>query len=66
MDVFFFIYNSIKERRYGMDILSIINSKELADIPILYILRVIHVIQKNEKSCKFCEELSKNYERIKE
>lgn len=49
-----------------MDILSIINSKELADIPILYILRVIHVIQKNEKSCKFCEELSKNYERIKE
>lgn len=49
-----------------MDILSIINSKELSDIPILYILRVIHVIQKDEQSCKFCEELSKNYERIKE
>lgn len=49
-----------------MDILSIINSKELSDIPILYILRVIHVIQKDEQSCKFCEKLSKNNERIKE
>lgn len=29
-----------------MDILRIINDKELQDIPIMYILRVIHVVQK--------------------
>lgn len=52
-----------------MNILKILESEELQDIPILYILRIIHVIQKekiNAESSNICEKLSKNNERVKE
>lgn len=49
-----------------MNITNILNSKELQDIPILYILRIINEIQKENikdgKSGSTCEELSKNNE----
>lgn len=44
-----------------MDISRIINSEELKDIPIIYIIRVIHLIQKeelqNEEPREFYKEL---------
>ena len=51
-----------------MNILNILNDKELSDIPILYILRVIHSVQKeirNEQSSNVCEELHKHNESVK-
>lgn len=52
-----------------MDISKILNNKELQDIPILYILRVIHIIQKeqiNDQSCAVCEKLYNNNKSVKE
>lgn len=52
-----------------LNILSIINDKDINDIPILYILRVVNAIQKeleDEQSCYFCNELSENNKQIKE
>lgn len=51
-----------------MNVLSIINNPELSDIPILYILRVIHAIQKensNGQSSSFSEKLFEIDERVK-
>lgn len=48
-----------------MDILKIINDKELQDIPVLYILRVIHSIQKeiiNDRPCSSGNCLYKEHE----
>ena len=65
----FFIYNkSMKEVVY-MNIMNILNNTEIQDIPILYILRVINVVQKeiiNEQSDTICKNLSKFDESIKE
>lgn len=52
-----------------MNILNVLNDKELSDIPILYILRVIHSIQKemnNEQSSNVRKELYKSNESVKE
>lgn len=51
-----------------MNVLNILNNPDISDIPILYILRVIHAIQKensNEQPSSFSEELSKINERVK-
>lgn len=51
-----------------MNILNILNDKELSDIPILYILRVIHSVQKeiqNEQSSNVREELHRHNESVK-
>ena len=52
-----------------MNIMNILNNTEIQDIPILYILRVINVVQKeiiNEQSSTICKNLSKFDESIKE
>lgn len=52
-----------------MNVLNILNNPELSDIPILYILRVIHAIQKEEsngQSSSFSTKLFESNERIKE
>lgn len=52
-----------------MNIMNILNNTEIQDIPILYILRVINVVQKeiiNEQSGTICKNLSKFDESIKE
>ena len=52
-----------------MNIMNILNNTEIQDIPILYILRVINVAQKeiiNEQSDTICKNLSKFDESIKE
>lgn len=52
-----------------MNIMNILNNTEIQDIPILYILRVINVVQKeiiNEQSSTICKNLSKLDESIKE
>ena len=58
----------MKEVRY-MNIMNILNNTEIQDIPILYILRIINVVQKeiiNEQSDTICKNLSKFDESIKE
>ena len=58
----------MKEVGY-MNIMNILNDTEIQDIPILYILRVINVVQKeiiNEQSDTICKNLSKFDESIKE
>ena len=58
----------MKEVGY-MNIMNILNNTEIQDIPILYILRVINVVQKeiiNEQSDTICKNLSKFDESIKE
>ena len=58
----------MKEVGY-MNIMNILNNTEIQDIPILYILRVINVAQKeiiNEQSDTICKNLSKFDESIKE
>ena len=58
----------MKEVGY-MNIMNILNNTEIQDIPILYILRVINVVQKeiiNEQSGTICKNLSKFDESIKE
>ena len=58
----------MKEVGY-MNIMNILNNTEIQDIPILYILRVINVVQKeiiNEQSSTICKNLSKFDESIKE
>ena len=52
-----------------MNILNILNNKELSDIPILYILRIIDAIQKESidgKSCSSSSQLPKSNEWVKE
>ena len=52
-----------------MNILNILNDEQLKDIPILYILRVIDAIQRenlNERPSKICKKLHKNNESVKE
>ena len=51
-----------------MNIMNILNDTEIQDIPILYILRIINVVQKeiiNEQSDTICKNLSKFDESIK-
>ena len=51
-----------------MNVLNILNNSEISDIPILYILRVIHVIQKeniDEQSCSFIKKLFESDEQVK-
>lgn len=58
----------MKEVGY-MNIMNILNDTEIQDIPILYILRIINVVQKeiiNEQSDTICKNLSKFDESIKE
>lgn len=52
-----------------MNIINILNNKELEDIPILYILRVLNVIQKenlNGQSSTVSQRLYKSNKSIKE
>lgn len=52
-----------------MNILNILNNEGLKDIPILYILRVIDVIQReklNERPSGICNKLHQNNESVKE
>ena len=52
-----------------MNVLNILNNPELSDIPILYILRVIHAVQKeynNGQSSNVSEKLFEINERVKE
>ena len=52
-----------------MNIMDILHKEEIQDIPILYILRVINLVQKeiiNEQSGTICKNLSKFDESIKE
>ena len=53
----------------NMNILNILNNEGLKDIPILYILRIIDVIQKeelDERPSQICKKLYKNNESVKE
>ena len=46
-----------------MDIIKILNKKELRDIPLLYVIRVITSIQEDiidEQSSKLCEKIQES------
>lgn len=52
-----------------MKVIDIVNHPNISDIPILYILRVIHVIQEeenNERPSSFSKELFEFNEQFKE
>ena len=52
-----------------MNILKLLNNPELRDIPILYVIRVVHVIQKeiiNEQPSIYGSKLFESNESVKE